>query len=122
MRTVSAALVTIAFIGLGASSLAAQQPVAKIKEEHPGLLRQATVTPDSATAIALRAVPGATVKSAEIEKEDGRLVYSFDLVIAGKSGVEEVLVDARTGKVVSKEHEDEAAEQAEQQHDARPPR
>ena len=54
-----------------------------------------------------------TVKSAELEKEDGRLVYSFD--IQTKEGIHEVQVDAYSGEVVSDKietKEDEAKEKA----------
>jgi hypothetical protein len=47
---------------------------------------------------------------AELEKEHGRVVYSFDLKVPSKPGIEEVQVDASSGKVVSVEHEDEPAE------------
>jgi hypothetical protein len=42
-------------------------------------------------------------------------VYSFDIAIPGKPGIEEIIVDAGTGKVLSHKHESakqEAAEQA----------
>lgn len=81
-----------------------------VKEDAPGLLAQATLTPDSALKIALHRVPGSTMKEGEIEKEHGKLVYSFDLAVAGKSGIDEVQVDAKTGKVVSVEHESAAEE------------
>jgi uncharacterized membrane protein YkoI len=53
---------------------------------------------------ALARVPGGRITEAELE-EDGRLLYSFDIRVEGRSGVEEVQVDARTGEVVSIEHE-----------------
>ena len=43
------------------------------------------------------------------------MVWSFDIKVAGKSGIEEVQVDALTGDVVNVEHEspkDEAREAA----------
>lgn len=118
MRPLTSAIFSLSLLALGTGGVAAQQPTPPIKEERAGLLRLAKVPADTARAIALRAVPGGTIKSAEIEEEGGRLVYSFDLVVAGKRGVQEVLVDAKTGKVVSTEHEDEAAESAEQQRDS----
>ncbi len=39
--------------------------------------------------LALAKVPGATVRSVELEREHGRLIYSFDLHVLGQSGVEE---------------------------------
>jgi uncharacterized membrane protein YkoI len=84
-----------------------------IKEDSPGLLAKAKIPGDSALKVALARVPSSTLKSGEIEKEHGKLVYSFDLAVAGKSGITEVQVDAVTGKVVAVEHEsaeDEAKE------------
>jgi hypothetical protein len=55
------------------------------------------------------------VAHSELEIEQGCLVYAFDIRIAGKRGVEEILVDAGTGKILSHKHESpkqEAAEQA----------
>ncbi len=39
-----------------------------------------------------------TVREAELESEKGCLVYSFDIAVAGASGVQEVLVDAGDGQ------------------------
>ena len=50
-------------------------------------------------------MPGSAVKALELEREHGLLIWSFDLTVAGKPGIEEVEVDALTGKVVSVEHE-----------------
>jgi uncharacterized membrane protein YkoI len=41
----------------------------------------------------------------ELESEHGCLIWSFDLRIAGKSGVQEVHIDAGNGNVLSVEHE-----------------
>ena len=77
----------------------------KIVEDKVGLWARATFAPDSAIKIALARVPGGTISGAELEEEGGRLIYSFEIKIAGKSGEEEVHVDARTGEVVKQEHE-----------------
>ena len=99
--------------GLAGRATAQSTPV-PIKEEKPGLLARATVRPDSARAIALRAVArGGKIAAAEIEEEGGKLVYSFDIKIPRKKGIDEVLVDAMTGKVAGVEHEGPAAEAAE---------
>ena len=37
-----------------------------------------------ARAAALAEVPGAAVRSQELEREDGRWVYSYDLEVAGR--------------------------------------
>lgn len=84
---------------------AAQQPALVVKEDRPGLLARATLSPDSAAKLAQARLPGATIQSAEIEKEDGRLIYSFEMRTAGQRGIDEVNVDARTGTVLPVEHE-----------------
>ena len=90
-----------------ASSLAAQQPAARAyKRDVPAeLLAQATISEDSARAVALARVPGSTVKALELEREHDLLIWSFDLTVAGNPGIEEVEVDALTGKIVTVEHE-----------------
>ncbi len=90
--------------------LAAQQPGVTIKEGEPGLLASAKLSPDSAIRLAQARIPGATIESAEIENEDGRLIYSFDLKTVGRPGIDEVNVDARTGKVLPVQHEGPRAE------------
>lgn len=85
----------------------------KVKESTPGLAAQATVGADSAQAIALAQVPNGRIREAELENEKGTLVYSYDIKVPGKSGVDEVLVDAKTGAVVSRTHESAAAERKE---------
>ena len=71
------------------------------------------ITSHAARAIALAKVPGARVKSYELERESGHLIYSFDLVTPGKSGVDEVHVDAMNGAVLAMVHEGPKAERAE---------
>ena len=63
----------------------------------------------------IKAPPTSTVGEGELEIEHGCLVYSFDIRVPGKSGIEEVMVDPGNGKVLSQKHESarqEAAEQA----------
>ena len=85
-----------------------------MREEKAGMLAQAKVTPLAARATARARVNG-DITDEEIEREHGKLVYSFDIKVAGKAGIEEVLVDAVAGTVIAVEHEsakDEAAEAA----------
>lgn len=108
-RILILAIATLA-ASAAASSLSAQGVV--VKEDKPGLLKKAVIKPEVATATALAKVPGGKIQSAEIEEEDGKLIYSFDIKVAGKSGIEEVAVDAKTG-TATVEHEtpeDEAKE------------
>ena len=65
-----------------------------------------------AKAIAHSQVKG-TIKSSELEKEHGKMIYSFD--IKTTAGITEVEIDAITGKVIATQvetPEDEAKEKA----------
>ena len=77
----------------------------QVKEDKAGLWARATVPPDSAIKIALALVPGGKIDEAELEEEDGRLIYSFEIKVAGKAGENEVHVDATTGAVVNNEQD-----------------
>jgi hypothetical protein len=55
----------------------------------------------------------------ELEREKGKLIYSYDIKVTRKSGIEEVSVDAMTGKVLSVEHETPAQERKEAAQDAK---
>ncbi len=75
------------------------------------LMKQAKISKADAEKIALKKAKG-TVEEGELEMENGKLVYSFD--IRNKKGtITEVQVDAKTGKVVSVEKEDAEKEAAE---------
>src|ERR1700681_323987 len=69
------------------------------------LAKQAKISLETARATALAKVPNGEVRSEELEKEHGKLIYSFDIAVPGKSGIEEVNVSAITGKVVGVHHE-----------------
>jgi uncharacterized membrane protein YkoI len=77
------------------------------------LKAEAKVTEAEARATAMKEVPGGTIRSGELEREGGKLIYSFDIKVAGKSGIEEVNVDAMTGSVLAHEHESPKAEKKE---------
>lgn len=119
-----APLAALALLPLNSAVATAQQGTAvAVTEESPGLLKQARISADSARKVALARVPGSRVKAAEIEREKGRLIYSFDLVSDGKTGVDEVAVDAKTGAVIAVEHEtpaDEATEVAKDKAKSKP--
>jgi uncharacterized membrane protein YkoI len=79
----------------------------RIMEKEPGLLAQAVITPDQARQTALEAVPGGRIIEAEIEDEDGRLIYAFEIEVDG--AVTDLEVDAKTGAVIPQEAEDDDA-------------
>ncbi|GAB1596844.1 PepSY domain-containing protein [Lysobacter claricitrinus] len=95
---------------LAAALLAAGGAQAK---SHP------TISKAKAETIALHRVEHGVIKSAELENEMHRQVWSFDIARHGVAGVTEVLVDAHTGKVLSVKDETPAKERAEHQQEAK---
>ena len=84
-------------------------------EQQAKLASQAKITKERAQEIALQRAPG-TVESGELEREHGKLVYSFD-IRNSKGTIDEVQVSAITGKIVRVEHETKAQEEAEKRQD-----
>lgn len=78
---------------------------------------KARVSKSEAERTALAKAPGGTVQEGELEKEHGKLVWSFDIAKAGTSDITEVQVDAITGAVVSVKNESAADEAAEKSHE-----
>jgi uncharacterized membrane protein YkoI len=114
-------LVTLITLTLSLGSLAmANRPVVRAQEQEKEqeearneakLARKAKITKEQAQEIALKRAPG-TVESGELEREHGKLVYSFDIRNA-QGTIDEVQVSAITGKVVRVEHETKEQEEAE---------
>jgi uncharacterized membrane protein YkoI len=59
--------------------------------------------------VVMAKLPNATIKEAELEKEHGKIIWSFDITVPDKS-VTEVNVNAVTGELVNMEKEDAKAE------------
>src|SRR5579859_4257859 len=59
-----------------------------------GLMKEARVNEAQARATALAKVSHGTVRSSELEKEHGRLIWTFDIAQPSVKGVTEVHVDA----------------------------
>jgi len=74
-------------------------------QKEAKLQAEARISRAEAEKIALTKVPGGTVKEAEIEKEKGKLVWSFDIATPGTTDITEVQVDALNGEVVAIEKE-----------------
>ena len=67
------------------ASLQARTPISRVQAEST----------------ALKLVRGGLIVSGELERENGRLVWLFDVSIPGSRNLREIQVDARTGAVVS---------------------
>ncbi|MDP1889684.1 MAG: PepSY domain-containing protein [Gemmatimonadaceae bacterium] len=117
--TTTATLVLASVLAAGAVSAQNTQSTSQMKEEKPGLLAQATITPDAARKLALAQVANGQIAEQEIEMEDGKLAYSFDIKVPGRRGIEEVLIDAKTGALIAHEHESPKQEAAERAKEAR---
>lgn len=112
--TLAAALTASAAVG----PLAAQQPHPRYTRDLPAaLMRQAKVPEQAAAKTAAARIPNGRIQGVELENERGRLIYSYELKVPGRSGIEEVNVNAKTGKVVNTEHEGPSAEKAEAVHE-----
>lgn len=75
------------------------------------------VSMNDARATALRQIPG-TVVSEELERENGKSVYSFELKPTAASGAnQEVKVDAETGSITRIETADAESHDAEEEHE-----
>ena len=101
------------------SAQAAKASAKKAEESQAALRKEAKIAEADARKTALAAVPGGKVQSHELERENGKLIYSYDIKVAGKSGIEEVNVDAMTGAIVAHEHEDAKAEAKEKKAEAK---
>ncbi len=109
----------------GSLVMAKASPVgAKVQKNEQGeaaneakLARQAKITKEKAQEIALKRAPG-TVESGELEREHGKLVYSFD-IRNSKGTIDEVQVSAINGKIVRVEHENKKQEAAEKKKEKR---
>jgi uncharacterized membrane protein YkoI len=84
---------------------AAKRHTVKKAETQAALQREAKISEETARATALAQVPNGTVKSSELEREHGKLIYSYDISVPGKTGIEEIAVNAIDGSVVAHEHE-----------------
>ncbi|GAA0723380.1 PepSY domain-containing protein [Dokdonella soli] len=97
---------------LAASAFAGQPP--------QDLHTQAKIAEADARATALQKVPDGTIASSELEKEHGKLIWSFDIKRPNSKDITEVQVDAKTGAIVSTQVESPADQVREAAADAKP--
>lgn len=103
------ALVLLGSLGFGTAAAAGESAPA------PG--DKATVTQDRAAEIAMARVPGGRIVEGELEKEHGKLVWSFDIARPGSKDLAEIQVDAHSGAIVSESTETPAQEADENDHE-----
>src|SRR6476661_4907767 len=96
-----------------ASKQTAMAKPAVQKDTPASLRKEAKISMKTARRNALKEVPNGKVQTSEIERENGKLIYSFGIKVAGKTGIEEVNIDAMTGALVAHEHESAKTEKKE---------
>ena len=98
-----------------ALSLQAQESKESKSHDPRVLAGAAKVTMLEAVVTATKEAPG-VVTAAELEREKGQLIYSFDILPSAQSQkITEVHIDALTGKVLSKEEEKLSRSEEEEQ-------
>ena len=95
------------------STTAKRHKRAKKATSQAELQKEAKISEATARATALKEVPNGTVKSSELERENGKLIYSYDITVPGKTGIDEVNVNAIDGSIVAKQHESPKTEKKE---------
>jgi uncharacterized membrane protein YkoI len=119
-RYLTLAVITAAILTAGVS-IAVSAPkhgqAKKEAQEQERLQREAKITMDQARETALQRAPG-TIESSELEREHGKLVYSFD-IRNSKGTIDEVQVSAISGKIVRVEHENKKQEATEKRKESK---
>ncbi len=83
------------------TALAIASATSAFAESDAQLMKEAKVTKAEAEQTALAKVPKGKITSEEIERESGKLIWSFDIAKTGTKNITEVQVDAITGAVAS---------------------
>ena len=91
LKNISLSLLTLGLL----AALAVTTALAKDKLEA-----KAKVSKADAGKTALAKVPGGKVESSELEEENGKLIWSFDIATKGSKDITEIAVDAITGEIV----------------------
>lgn len=91
-------------LALAPRTASAQQPQRPTYERDipAALLAQAKISEDSARTLALAKLPG-SIEAVELLREHGKLVWVWDVHVAGKRGITEVSVNAIDGTVATHE-------------------
>jgi uncharacterized membrane protein YkoI len=121
IKHIISSVVTIGLLAGGLTACMTEKEEGKEggKGTQAQLEAQAKITKAEAQRIALDKVPGGTIKEAGIEKEKGKLIWSFDIATPGTKDITEVNVDAMTGVVVDIAKETVAEQEKEKKDDAK---
>jgi uncharacterized membrane protein YkoI len=111
MKAINCALLICAVAAGGLAGCATD------KRKEADLQAQAKVSRAEAEKIALAKLPSGTIKEGEIEREKGKIIWSFDIASPGTADITEVNVDAISGEVVSIEKESPSQQAREKKRD-----
>ncbi len=75
------------------------------KQKQAELQAEAKITKEQALTTAQAKVPNGKITDSELEKEKGRLIWSFDMSTSDSKDTTEVNVDAISGELVNVENE-----------------
>jgi len=104
--TLNLACVAAAAMMVAACASESEEHESEGHENHANLQAQAKVSEADARATALTKVPDGKIKEGELEKEHGKLIWSFDIAKPNAEGISEINVDAVTGEIVAVEKVD----------------
>jgi Peptidase propeptide and YPEB domain len=88
-------------LAVGFALVVAAVTTGQAQPSEAQLMKETKVTKSRAEKTALTKVPDGIIKSAELEREHGLLIWSFDIAKPGTKNITEVQVDAKTGKIAS---------------------
>ena len=124
IKSIICSVVTLGLLAGGLTACTTEKEGKEGKESEKAtaaqLEAQAKITKAEATKIALDKVSGGTIKEGDIEKEKGKLMWSFDIATPGTKDITEVQVDAMTGTIIDISKETVADQAKEKTEDAKP--
>ena len=91
-KIILSGMLAAVLVALGVSGCATE------KQEQAKLQAQAKISKEQAQQTALAKVPNGTVKDGELEKEKGKLIWSFDITVPDSKEIKEVAEDAAKAK------------------------
>jgi uncharacterized membrane protein YkoI len=94
---------------MAGSLFAAQAQEEKPMPDAAAPAKTSPIGMEKARAIALEKVPGGEVASEELKRDHDLLVYSFEIKVKGKRGVQAVTVGATSGEVLSVKYKSPSA-------------
>src|SRR5882724_4630781 len=88
-------------VGLLAGCASEKDEMHNKEAKQAKLMAAAKISKEDAEKTAMARVPNGTIKEGDLEKERGKLQWSFDVTTPGSKDTTEVNIDAMTGDVIS---------------------